>query len=206
MSVGMVLLTVVAVLVFFGVLQRVLDRMYLTDRMALLLIAAMFIGTLLPNITIGMVSVNIGGALIPLGVCIYLFCKANEGKERLRTLIGIAVTAAVVYGLSALLPDEPEQMWIDPNWLYGLAGGIIAWILGRSRRGAFICGVVGVILADIAVGIVNWSKGIGQQLVLGGAGMADTVVISGVLAVLLAELIGEVAERLARKKHGRENA
>ena len=206
MSVGMVLLTVVAVLVFFGVLQRVLDRMYLTDRMALLLIAAMFIGTLLPNITIGMVSVNIGGALIPLGVCIYLFCKANEGKERLRTLIGIAVTAAVVYGLSALLPDEPEQMWIDPNWLYGLAGGIIAWILGRSRRGAFICGVVGVILADIAVGIVNWSKGIGQQLVLGGAGMADTVVISGVLAVLLAELIGEVTERFARKKHGRENA
>ena len=206
MSVGMVLLTVVAVLVFFGVLQRVLDRMYLTDRMALLLIAAMFIGTLLPNITIGMVSVNIGGALIPLGVCIYLFCKANESKERLRTLIGIAVTAAVVYGLSALLPDEPEQMWIDPNWLYGLAGGIIAWILGRSRRGAFICGVVGVILADIAVGIVNWSKGIGQQLVLGGAGMADTVVISGVLAVLLAELIGEVTERLARKKHGRENA
>ncbi|MBP3637190.1 MAG: DUF1614 domain-containing protein [Clostridia bacterium] len=206
MSVGMVVLTVVAVLVFFGVLQRVLDRMYLTDRMALLLIAAMFVGTLLPNITIGMVSVNIGGALIPLGVCIYLFCKANEGKERLRTLVGIAVTAAVVYGLSALLPDEPEQMWIDPNWLYGLAGGIIAWILGRSRRGAFICGVVGVILADIAVGIVNWSKGIGQQLVLGGAGMADTVVISGVLAVLLAELIGEVTERLARKKHGRENA
>ncbi len=206
MSVGMVVLTVVAVLVFFGVLQRVLDRMYLTDRMALLLIAAMFIGTLLPNITVGMVAVNIGGAVIPLGVCVYLFCKANEGKERLRTLIGIAVTAAVVYGLSALLPDEPEQMWIDPNWLYGLAGGIIAWILGRSRRGAFICGVVGVILADIAVGIVNWSKGIGQQLVLGGAGMADTVVISGVLAVLLAELIGEVTERLARKKHGRENA
>lgn len=204
MSVGMVLLTVVAVLVFFGVLQRVLDRMYLTDRMALLLIAAMFIGTLLPNITIGMVAVNIGGALIPLGVCVYLFCKANETKERVRALIGIAVTAAVVYGLSVLLPDEPEQMWIDPNWLYGLSGGAVAWLLGRSRRCAFICGVTGVILADIVTAVINWSKGIDQQLVLGGAGIGDTAVISGVVAVLLAELLGELIERIARKRRKEE--
>lgn len=204
MSVGMVLLTVVAVLVFFGVLQRVLDRMYLTDRMALLLIAAMFIGTLLPNITVGMVAVNIGGAVIPLGVCIYLFCKANETRERVRALIGTAVTAAVVYGLSVLLPDEPEQMWIDPNWLYGLSGGAVAWLLGRSRRCAFICGVTGVILADIVTAVINWSKGIDQQLVLGGAGIGDTAVISGVVAVLLAELLGEMIERIARKRRKEE--
>ena len=46
MSTGMLVLTVVAVLVFFGVAQRVLDRMRLTDRQALLLVAAMFVGTL----------------------------------------------------------------------------------------------------------------------------------------------------------------
>lgn len=200
MSVGMLILTVVAVLIFFGVLQRVLDRMYLTDRMALLLIAAMFAGTLLPNLELGMVSISIGGAVIPLGVCIYLFCKANEGKERLRSVIGAVLTGAAVYGLSMLLPDEPEEMFLDPNLIYGLAGGVIAWILGRSRRCAFICGVVGVILADVVTAVVNWSQGIDQQLVLGGAGIADTVVISGILAVLLAEVVGEVIERIARKR------
>lgn len=41
MSIGMVLLTVVAVLVFFGVAQRVLDKLYLSDRAALILIALM---------------------------------------------------------------------------------------------------------------------------------------------------------------------
>lgn len=206
MSVGMIVLTVVAVLIFFGVLQRVLDRMHLTDRAALVLIAAMFIGTLLPNLKLGMVSISIGGAVIPLGVCVYLFVKADEGKERLRAAVGAVITGAAVYGLSILLPDEPEEMFMDPNLLYGLVGGFIAWVLGRSRRGAFICGVVGVILADVATAIANWSKGIDQQLMLGGAGIADTVVISGILAVLLAELLGELIERMVRGRKAGDKA
>ncbi len=202
MSIGMVVLTVAAVLVFFGVAQRVLDRMHLTDRMALLLIGAMFVGTLLPNADMGMVSVNVGGCVIPLGVCVYLFIRADEGRERLRAAIGAVLTGAAVYALSVFLPDEPEAMWVEPNLLYGLAGGLIAWLLGRSRRAAFICGVLGVLLADTVTALVNWKGGIAQQLVLGGAGIGDTVVISGILAVLLAELVGEIAERIARRKEG----
>ena len=76
MSSGMVILTVVAVLIYFGVVQRVLDRMYLTDRAALLLVALMFVGTLLPNITVGWVSFSLGGAVIPAGVCVFLLVKA----------------------------------------------------------------------------------------------------------------------------------
>ena len=200
MSLGTLILTVVAVLVFFGVLERVLDRMRLTDRAALLLIAAMFIGTLLPNISLGLVSFSIGGALIPLGVCVYLLITADEPIEVWRSLLGAVLTGAAVYGLSMLLPDEPEAMAIDPNLLYGLSGGVIACVLGRSRRGAFICGVGGVILADVVTALVNWQRGRAQQLVLGGAGIADTVVISGILAVLLTELVGETMERVVRAR------
>ena len=137
MSAGMLILTTAAVLVFFGIAQRVLDRMRLTDRQALLLVSLMFVGTLLPNITLGMVSLNLGGALIPLGVCIYLLVSAGTKKEVLRSLIGAVLTGAAVYALSVFLPDEPEQMWIEPNILYGLSGGVIAYLLGRSRRAAF---------------------------------------------------------------------
>ena len=37
-----------------------------------------------------------------------------------------------------------------------------------------------------------------QRLVLGGAGAYDVIVISGLLAVLLSELVGEILERAAR--------
>jgi len=201
MSIGMVLLTVAAIFVFFGVAQRVLDRMYLTDRMALILIAMMFFGTLLPNLKFGLFEISIGGGLIPLGICAYLLIRAGTNKERIRALLGSVVTGAIVYAVSALiLPDEPEQLPFDPMYLNGIVAGIVAYAFGRSRRGAFICGVLGVMLADITVAILNQMNGVQQTLIIGGAGAFDAMVIAGLLAVVLAEAIGETIERVTRGK------
>ena len=78
MSIGMILLIVTAVLILFGVLQRTLDRLALTDRQALFLVALIFLGGWLPDLKLGPVILNIGGALIPLGICIYLFFHAGK--------------------------------------------------------------------------------------------------------------------------------
>lgn len=203
MSIGMILLIVIALLILFGVLQRVLDRMALTDRQALACVALIFIGGWLPDISLGRVTLNIGGALVPLAVCVYLFLNAGTGKERIRALVASVLTGAVVYVIGLYFPADPVAMPFDPMILYGLCGGIVAWLLGRSRRSAFIAGVLGIILADAAVGVVNWSRGIQQAVHLGSAGALDAIVLSGVSAVLLCELFGEIMERIA---HGRANA
>lgn len=201
MSISLILLAAVSALVLFGVAQRVLDRMQLTDRAALVIAAAIFFGGLIPDIRLGPVVFNISGFAVPLGVCIYLLFKTDTAKEVRRALIGSVITGLAVYLLGRWLPSEPEQMLIDPHYLYGIAGGVIAYILGRSRRAAFICGVLGVTLADTAVAVINWTQGINSALSLGVAGAMDTIVISGLLAVLLAELTGEIIERLARPGH-----
>ena len=198
MSAGTTLLTIAAILVFCGLMQRVLDRMYLTDRQALLIIGTMLIGTLLPNLPFGVVSINLGGAVIPLGICVFLFCKADESRERIRAVIGTLITAIGILLLSTLLPAEPEGLLVDPMWLYGLCGGVLAWLIGRSRRNAFICGIAGVLVADLITGIYALLEGYSVQLVLGGGGIADAAVISGVVSVLLCELLGETIERIIR--------
>lgn len=205
MSISLILLAVVSALVLFGVAQRVLDRMQLSDRAALLITAAIFFGGLIPDIRMGQVVFNIGGFVVPVGVCIYLLVKTDTRKEVRRALIGSVLTGVAVFALGRLLPSEPEQMAIDPNYLYGIAGGVIAYLLGRSRRAAFICGVLGVVLADTATALINWSQGIRTTLSLGVAGAMDTVVLSGLIAVLLAELAGELLERMARPTQ-RENS
>lgn len=203
MTVGMLLLMGAGILVYCGLLQRVLDRLHMRDRTALLLIGAMLAGTFLPALEMGRVSVNIGGALIPLGVCAYLLIRADTPLERWRTALGSVVTGAAVYGLTLLLPSEPEQLPVDPTLLVCLTGGVVAWVLGRSRRGAFVCGVTGILLADVATAAVNWSRGITQRLMLGGGGLADAAVIGGMLSVLLCETIGEIAERAVRGRAAR---
>ncbi len=205
MSVGLILLIVLSALVLLGVLQRVLDKMGLSDRSALLFAFLIFAGSFLPNIQIFNVKINVGGAIIPFILCIYLFIHADTKGEFWRSILGSVVTAGVILLFSSFLPSEPTAITLDPNYIWGIIGGIVAYTIGRSRRNAFICGTLGVLLSDIFVGVLNAVNGVQQSVVLGGAGALDATVISGIIAVLLAELIGEVIERMARKETPKES-
>ena len=199
MSVGLTLLVIVTILVLLGVCRGVLDKMGLNDRQALIITGALFVGGLIPDIPLGgEVYVNIGGALIPLAVCVYLIVRAGTAKERVRALVGALVTGLAVYWLGRFMPDEPEAIAFDPNYIYGLAGGLTAYLLGRSRRGAFVAGVLGVMGADIYQAVELRARGVNQALHLGGAGAVDVIVIAGLTGVILAEVVGEIIERVTR--------
>ena len=141
MSFGRILLLAVGVLVLCGIGQRVLDRLRLTDRQALLFIGLIFVGGWIPSIPLGGgVSVNIGGALVPLGLCIYLMIRAGTAKERWRAVFASMLSAAAVLLLGMALPDEPETMPFDVNYLYGLVAGVIAYLLGAQPHFRVYCG------------------------------------------------------------------
>lgn len=201
MSIGMILLVALSLLILFGVLQRVLDRMALSDRQALVCVAAIFIGGWLPELSFGLITLNLGGAVVPAIVCIYLFLHAGTNKERIRAVIASVLTAAAVFAITRVFPSDPLVMpMIDPMILYGIAGGMIAWLLGRSRRSAFIAGVMGVLLADVISGVRLWLRGVNQTVRLGGAGALDAIVLAGVTGVLMCELFGELMERIQTGK------
>lgn len=199
MSLGFILLIASGVLVLFGAGQRVLDRMRLTDREAILFIALIIAGGFLPDIWLSRsFAFNVGGALVPLGLCAYLWFKADTFLEKARSIAAALLTGVAVYVLGRVLPADPAEMVVDPTLVYGAASGLIAYVFGRSRRGAFIAGTLGVMLANLAAwGYAN-AQGADQALVLGGAGGFDVIVLSGLIAVLLSELVGELIERAKR--------
>lgn len=201
MSIGMILLVVVAVLVLFGVGQRVLDRMRLSDRMALVVVALIFVGGFIPSIPFTPnIKINIGGAIVPFAMCVYLMFQAGTAWERWRAVIASVVAGAAVFFAGRFFPAEPEAMPFDINYLYGIMAGLVAYLLGRSRISAFIAGVMGILLADIAQAVVNAVQGVPFALNLGGGGAFDAVVLSGFLAVILAEVMGEIIERFTGAK------
>ncbi|HHY14029.1 MAG TPA: DUF1614 domain-containing protein [Thermoanaerobacterales bacterium] len=196
MTVGIIILLIVSALIFFGLLQRVLDRMRLNDRTAILFIGAMIVGSFLPNIPLfSGLSINIGGGIIPIVLVIYLLVGA-ETYEKTRAISASIITGGTVYAASKLLGADPGDMILDPIYMFSIIAGLVAYITTRSRRTAFIAGIMGIVLNDIAYVIEMAMSGLPSQTAIGGAGVLDTTVISGMIAVGLAEIIGETREKL----------
>jgi len=212
MPLGLILLLAVAALIYFGFAHRVLDRMRLTDAQALgfigLMIAGSFIDIPLARDTAS-ISVNVGGGILPVLLAVYLLARADERYEWVRALASVALTAGVIYGVSRVYdfgPEAPQTGFIDPVWLFGLLGGAIAYLAaGRSRRSAFIAGSLGILVTDF----IHLGQALVRQVpatvAIGGAGAFDTIVLGGIIAVGLAELTGEIRERIQGGPAGEEN-
>jgi uncharacterized membrane protein len=195
---GVLLLVVVSILIFFGLAHRILDRLYLSDRGGLVFIGAVIVGSFIdiPVWRNPTVTLNVGGAILPLILAIYVLVKAGSGKEWIRSLIGVVVTAGVLYGTSKLYRFDTDQGFIEPQYLWAVIAGIIAYVIGRSRRLAFIIATLGFLFLDIVRIFEVAGTGLNAPVRIGGAGAFDTIIIAGILAVLLAEIIGESREAL----------
>lgn len=195
---GTIVLSVAAVLVYFGVAQRLLDRMRLNDRAALLFIGAMLIGTYLPDIPLGTrLAINVGGGLIPIGFALYLWFSADESSERWRALWATLITTAIIYAVTAYLPVDPSSIIIEPIYLFAIVAGLTAYLLGRSRRASFIAAILAIALNDVIYAFQVSFRGQAGATSIGGAGIFDTIVFSALIAVGLAEVIGETREKMA---------
>lgn len=192
---GMIALIVVSILIYFGVAHRVLDRMRLSDKAALAIIAAIIVGSFI-DIPLGnRVTINLGGSIAVI-LALYVLLGAGTGFEKIRAIVAAAITALALFLAGRFLGAEPEQIFIDPIYLYPLIAGIVGYLAGRSRRGAFFAAVMGVFALDVGQYIYLMRTGVRGTVHVGGAGAFDSLILAGILAVLLAELIGESLERI----------
>ena len=116
-------------LIYFGVGQRLLDRLRLTDTQALIAIALMIGGSFITlPLSTGRTSVgiNLGGGLVPLGLTVYLLIKADTARERIRSLVAALVTGGIIYGVSQFTDFDPSSpyLFIDPLWLFSIVAGL----------------------------------------------------------------------------------
>lgn len=198
-TIGRLILLSLALLIFFGVAERVLDRMHMTDKSALLVLGAIVLGSFI-NLTLYSsdmltVRLNLGGALVPLAVALYVWFKAGTNKERIRSLSGAVLTTIAIWLLGTFVQNE-YALPVDIIYLYPIIAGLIGYMFGRSRKGAFVAAVLGVLLFDLSHGVyLIWNQ-LPGLVHFGGGGMYDSVILAGILAVCLAELIGESRERL----------
>jgi len=128
------------------------------------------------------IAVNLGGAVIPTLLSIYLIAKNGLYVS---SLVGVVIVTAIVHTIAR--PVEGVGIAV-PTFVPPLVAASVALLLSRESAAslAYICGSVGTLLgADL----LNLGKiqGLGAPVAsIGGAGTFDGIFLTGILAVLLA--------------------
>jgi uncharacterized membrane protein len=134
-----------------------------------------------PPVTHQVITVNVGGTIVPVCFALYLLPLAPLVPTLIATAIMVLVTrwlAKPVAGLGISMP-----FWIPPIFSAGLA-----LLLSRNNPApvAYISGVVGTL---IGADLLNWSnfKKLGSHVLsIGGAGVFDGIFLTGIVAALIA--------------------
>jgi uncharacterized membrane protein len=130
------------------------------------------------------IAVNIGGAIIPTLLSLYLVTK-----NRLygRGLLGVAIVAIVVH----LMAYPVKGVGIaEPTFIPPLIAAGVGLLLSRRSAAplAYVSGSLGIL---IGADLLNLGKiqGLGAPIAsIGGAGTFDGIFLTGILAVLLAAI------------------
>lgn len=141
-----------------------------------------------------LLAVNVGGCLIPLALAAwqvpYLF-RSGMGI----TLILLLVTAANILVCNRVARPVPGIGIVMPGFISPLVAVLLTWLLtlplgevGEVNRApiAFVAGVTGPLLGADLLHLRDMLKTPAAVLSIGGAGTFDGIVLSGVLAALLA--------------------
>jgi uncharacterized membrane protein len=132
------------------------------------------------------IAVNVGGALIPGMISLYLLIKHRLWA---RGILATLCVAVVCHQLAHPLPGVGIAL---PVFVPSITAAIVAVLLSHQRAAplAYICGSLGTLIgADLLnLGAV---RGLGAPVAsIGGAGTFDGIFLIGVVAVLLASLTG----------------
>lgn len=131
-----------------------------------------------------LIAVNVGGALVPAAVSVYLLAHNRLWGPG---LIGIGLVTAVCYGLAHPVPGLGIAV---PVFVPPVVTAVVAIALSRRYAAplAYASGSLGTL---IGADLLNLGRvqGLGAPVVsIGGAGTFDGVFLTGILAVLLAGL------------------
>jgi uncharacterized membrane protein len=127
-------------------------------------------------------AVNVGGALIPAGLSLYLLAR---GAAPLTALIGVVVVAAVVHRIARPLPGVGIAVPVIVPPIVAAAAGLLL-APAAAPAFAYVAGSLGTLIGADLTNLGTLRRLGGPVASIGGAGTFDGIFVTGILAVLLA--------------------
>jgi uncharacterized membrane protein len=129
-----------------------------------------------------LIAVNVGGAVIPGLLSLYLLFK---NRMWFTGLIATAVVAAIVHMLAYPVPGVGIAV---PVFVPPIATALVAVLMARENAAAlaYVSGSLGTLIGADLLNL-DAVRGLGAPVAsIGGAGTFDGIFLTGIIAVLLA--------------------
>ncbi|UCH72457.1 MAG: DUF1614 domain-containing protein [Thermoplasmatales archaeon] len=141
------------------------------------------------------VGLNMGGAVIPILLSVYLIIKNKLSLKKI--CVGILIVTIVAFFVTRPVPNEgivsSFPYWLLPAIFASFSSIILLWKdFFKAAPFAYICGTIGVLIgADFLhmPGLLNYQLEIAKSAIIGGAVVFDMIFITGILAVVLDGII-----------------
>jgi len=142
-----------------------------------------------------MVAINMGGAIIPILLSIYLIIKKKIQLKKI--LIGIIIVTIIAFFVTNPVADKGIiayfPYWLFPSIFASLTSIFLSWNnYIKAAPIAYISGTIGVLIgADFLHlwELLNIPINTSRTAVLGGSVVFDMIYITGIIAVILDGLI-----------------
>lgn len=174
-----------------GMVNIPIKRIPLEETVELSAVQLFGIGRLLPQRvrrqTATVIAVNVGGCIVPTLLALYQLSRLAGQDAMLfaATLGAVAINTAICYKLAKPVPEQGIQM---PAFVPVLVAVASAYVVAPSMAPpvAFTVGVLGPLIGADLLHLAD-IKAIGAGVAsIGGAGTFDGIVLSGLVATVLA--------------------
>ena len=128
------------------------------------------------------VAVNLGGAVLPVLLSLYLFLRLGL---YMRMVLGTILVALVVHGLAQVVPGVGIRV---PMLFPPLVAAGVGLLLSfrRAPPVAYVAGSMGTLIGADLLNLPRVAELGAPIVVIGGAGTFDSVFLTGIIAGLIA--------------------
>ncbi len=189
MIIGLVLLGLVAVLLFFGVAERIFKSFGVKYWLAFVMVGALIGCAFIPSFAIGKVTFNVAGFIAPVVFAIIFFVLARRTHEVWRALIALSAVTALFVGIWLLI--EPITSDTVSVLIVGFLCGAIAFLVAKTKLAALAAVFGGIPTGEIISAAVNVYVS-DAPMRFGNAAAFDAVILAAVFAVALYEAVAAI--------------
>ncbi len=194
MIIGIVLLSLVAVLLFFGVAERVFKSFGVAYWLAFIMVGALIGCAFIPSFNIGRLRINAAGFIAPTMFAVIFFVLARRTREVWRAIVAMTAVAALYLATLMAKPLINDTVIVV---IAGFLCGAVAYLTARTKLASLAAVFAGFPLGELLS--MSVSLIMGENIALGSAVAFDACVLAAVFAVVLYEAIAAIKRNMAAR-------